>query len=392
MLTHLFKLIWNKKKQNFLLMLEIFLSFMGMCAAFTFMLYPYNNYKLPRGFLPDNVWVVNFNAPDDIKNMDSLQVFRESVKQVLLSMKGIEDVSYSSSNIPFSGNSSNTDISYNGHQVWANVYTTEDSYANVLGAKVLEGRWFTKEDNASADRPVVINEGLKKKLFQNESALGKLLTSDASDRMKIIGVVTTFKDESEFEVPPPGLFRRMDTSEMRYYNWLLIKVKPGADAAFENRVYKTLSNLKKNATIEIEHLADMMEARNKMMLIPFLIFITIAGFLVINVALGIFGVFWFSIHKRRGEIGLRRAVGATGQRISWQLMAEAILIATLSILIGTLFAIQFPLLNLLELPAENYITAIIYSTIFIYVLVILCAWYPGKQAAGIYPATALHEE
>jgi putative ABC transport system permease protein len=169
MFIHLFRLIWNKKKQNFLLMLEIFLSFIGMCAAFTFMLYPYKNYKLPRGFLPENVWVVNFNGADEIKNMDSLQLFRESVKKVLLSMKGIEHVSYTSGNIPFSGNSSNTDIKYNGQEVWANVYTTEDSYANVLGVKVLEGRWFTEADNASMDRPVVINEGLKKKLFQNET-------------------------------------------------------------------------------------------------------------------------------------------------------------------------------------------------------------------------------
>jgi putative ABC transport system permease protein len=392
MFTHLFRLIWNKKKQNFLLMLEIFLSFIGMCAAFTFMLYPYNNYKLPRGFFPENVWVVNLNDGEEIKNIDSLQLFRESVKRVLLSMKGIEDVSYTSGNIPFSGNSSNTDISYNGVQVWANLYTTEDSYAKVLGVKILEGRWFNEADNAPKDRPVVINEGLKNKLFKTEDAIGKVVTSDAGDRMRVIGVVTTFKDESEFEVPPPGLFRRMDTTEMRYYNWMLIKVKPGADAAFESRVYKTLSNTVKNRNLEIEHLTDMMDARNKSMLVPFLIFITIAGFLVINVALGIFGVFWFSIHKRKGEIGLRRAVGATGNKISWQLMVESILIATLSLFIGTLFAVQFPLLNLLELPAANYITAIIYSVIFIYVLVILCAWYPGRQAAGIYPATALHED
>ncbi len=128
------------------------------------------------------------------------------------------------------------------------------------------------------------------------------------------------------------------------------------------------------------------------MLVPFIIFVVIAGFLIINVALGIFGVLWYTIHKRRGEIGLRRAVGATGRAISWQLVVEAVLIATLALVIGSLFAIQFPLLNLLDLPSENYITAIIYAILFIYVLVILCAVYPGKQASGIYPATALHED
>ena len=47
MLKHLLRLTWNKKKQNFLLILEIFFSFIGLFAGFTFVLYPYNNYKLP---------------------------------------------------------------------------------------------------------------------------------------------------------------------------------------------------------------------------------------------------------------------------------------------------------------------------------------------------------
>jgi len=392
MLTHLFRLIWNKKKQNFLLILEIFLSFIGLCAAFTFVLYPYNNYKLPAGLQHENVWVVNYNSADEIKSIDSLQIFRESVKKVLLSMNQVQDVTYCSGNIPFSGNSSNTDIKHNGNEIFANVYSVEDSYLNILGMKVLEGRWFNSDDDVSKDRPVVINDAFKNKLFGDADAIGKIVGSDASNRMKIVGVVAAFKHESEFEMPSPGFFQRMDTSEMRYNNTMMIKVKPGADAAFESTVYKTLSNTMMNANIEIQHLTDMKATKNKAMLVPFIIFVVIAGFLIINVALGIFGVLWYTIHKRRGEIGLRRAVGATGRAISWQLVVEAVLIATLALVIGSLFAIQFPLLNLLDLPSENYITAIIYAILFIYVLVILCAVYPGKQAAGIYPATALHED
>jgi putative ABC transport system permease protein len=362
-----------------------------MCAAFTFVLYPYNNYKLPRGFEPENVWVVNFGGAGEIKSTDSLQVFRQSLKKILLSMNGVEDVTYTSASIPFSGSSSSSDIRYNGQEVWGYFYSGEDSYRNVLGLKMLEGRWFNSDDNSSNQRTVVINEVLKKELFGDESPLGKIVTSDAY-RMKIVGVVQATKDESEFEGTSPGLFMRIDTSDMRYNNWMLIKVKPGADAAFESKVYKTLSNTMKSANIEIEHITDMMAVRNKTMRVVFIVFCIIAGFLISNVALGIFGVLWFNIHKRKGEIGLRRAVGATGRAISRQLVAEAVLIATLSLIIGTAFAIQFPLLNLLSLPAQNYITAIICAILFIYVLVILCALYPGKQAASIYPATALHED
>jgi len=392
MFTHLLRLIWNKKKQNALLMLELFFSFIGLFVLFTFLLYPYNNYKLPTGFEPKDVWVVNSHTEDQIEDIDSLQIVRESIRKVLLSMDKVEDVSYSGSNIPFSGNGSNTDFTYNGKQTWANVYTTDDRYLNVMGMELLEGRWFNNDDVASKDRPAVINVALKEKLFGGDDALGKVVGSDISDRMKIIGVVADTKDESPFEVARPALFHRLDTSNMRHHDTIVIKVKPDTDAIFEGTVAKALANTMKTSNLEIEHITAMMEKKKSQIFIVVTVLAIVAGFLLINVALGIFGVLWYNINRRRSEIGLRRAVGATGNAISTQLVSEAVLLATLSILLGTFFAIQFPLLNMGDLPAKNYYIAIVLSTLVIYLLVIICAFYPGKQAAGIYPATALHED
>jgi putative ABC transport system permease protein len=49
MFKHLFKMIWNKKKQNSLLIVEILLSFLVIFAVFTFGLNSYNNYAKPMG-------------------------------------------------------------------------------------------------------------------------------------------------------------------------------------------------------------------------------------------------------------------------------------------------------------------------------------------------------
>jgi putative ABC transport system permease protein len=106
----------------------------------------------------------------------------------------------------------------------------------------------------------------------------------------------------------------------------------------------------------------------------------------------LFGVLWYNINKRKSEIGLRRAVGATGDSVSRQLIGEAMVLSTLALIIGSFFAVQFPLLNVFDLPASVYIFALIFAVTFIYLLVIFCALYPGRQAAAIYPAVALHEE
>jgi putative ABC transport system permease protein len=60
--------------------------------------------------------------------------------------------------------------------------------------------------------------------------------------------------------------------------------------------------------------------------------------------------------------------------------------------IGSFFAVQFPLLNVFDLPASVYIIAILLAIVFIYLLVLVCSFYPGRQAAAVYPAVALHED
>ena len=148
----------------------------------------------------------------------------------------------------------------------------------------------------------------------------------------------------------------------------------------------------KNSNVEIQHLSDMRKRKNYFALVPMITLLIVAGFLVINVALGLFGVLWYNINKRRGEIGLRRAVGASGSNVTKQLVGEAMVVATFSLIIGSFFAVQFPLLNVFDLPSSTYFIGLVLSIVFIYLLVLICAFYPGKQAAAILPAVALHED
>src|SRR3954469_6481929 len=102
MFRHLFKLIWNKKKQNFLMITEMFVSFLVIFAVFSLLVFYYHNYKQPMGFDYDNVWVVNYSAPENIKSNDSVMLFLNTQKQMLRSMPEIKELSFTSNNIPFS--------------------------------------------------------------------------------------------------------------------------------------------------------------------------------------------------------------------------------------------------------------------------------------------------
>ncbi|MDO6431947.1 ABC transporter permease [Flavitalea sp. BT771] len=393
MLTHLFKLIWNKKKQNFLLMTEMFVSFIILFAVFTALVYYYQNYHRPMGFEYDRVWKFGYNAPREISDPDSMAAFRGSVRQLIRSMPQIEEVSFSSENIPFGNDNNVGGVNYYKKNVGADKYTVDDSYSAVLHVSVKEGRWFSKEDDAAKEKPVVINETLKKSLFGNENAIGKLIGEggEGMGNMKIVGVINDLKDKGDFAGPHNGLYRRVDTGNYGG-GAILLKVSSDADRAFESRLFKVLSSTMRNPDINIQHLAYMRTRINNIRLIPVIITLIVAGFLIINVALGLFGVLWYNISKRKSEIGLRRAVGASGHSISGQLVGEALVLSTISLIVGSFFALQFPLLNIFDLPALTYLIAQGLAIAFIYLLVMICAFYPGRQAAAIYPAVALHED
>ncbi|HWK07022.1 MAG TPA: FtsX-like permease family protein [Puia sp.] len=392
MLQHLFTLIWNKKKQNALLISEILLSFLVMFAVFSSLVYYYRNYKKPMGMDFENVWVVNFSNPLQTHNADSLAQFYEMLRGTLKSMPLVQEASFSSDNVPLSSNTSQGGITFKGKEIRSvNWYTVSDSYAATLNMQLLEGRWFTKADAVAKNAPVVINRSLKEKLFGAGPAVGRSTGDGPGDR-KIIGVVEDVKVKGDYAVAGLGMYNQIDTGYYQSLGRMLIKVAPEADATFEGHLYKTLAGYMKTSNIEIEHLTNKRKNINYFTLVPMIVLLIVACFLIINVALGLFGVLWYNINKRRGEIGLRRAVGATGNAVSAQLVSESLIIATLSLIIGVFFAVQFPLLNVFDLPAGVYISGIILSLLFIYGLVLICSLYPGKQAAAIYPAVALHED
>ncbi|GAB3927595.1 ABC transporter permease [Mucilaginibacter myungsuensis] len=394
MIKHIFKMIWNKKKQNSLLIVEILLSFMVIFGVFSYGLNAYSNYATPMGINYKQVWAISYNHTLDTKSADSVTMVYENLLNNIKAMPQVIDAGYHSNNIPFSTNHMSGGLKYKDEVIYyINGYDVDQNFLKVTGATMASGRWYNKADAAQRGKIVVINQFLKEKMFGKEDAIGKTFgNAEGKDPVKIIGVVNSIKQEGDYQKLSYGRYNLHDTAAYKWMGKILVKVAPGSGADFEGKLYKLMANTLRKSNIEIEHLDNKLTAYNKFTVVPLIIMSIVAGFLIINVALGIFGVLWYNINKRRGEIGLRRAVGATGNGVSQQLVYEALVLTTLSLVVGTFFAVQFPLLHVFDLPAIVYVKAMLSAIVFIYLLVLVCSLYPGKQAAAVYPAVALHEE
>ena len=169
-------------------------------------------------------------------------------------------------------------------------------------------------------------------------------------------------------------------------------MKKGISAAYEEKLASVVKNsIKSNGSV-IENLEKrrIENGRESWLMLGALMFVSI--FLCLNVALGLFGVLWYNINKRKPEIGLRQALGANGFDITKQFVLEILILTGVALFIGIFFAIQIPLLDVTEYPDQLFYRSIIYSSLIILTLVFVCALFPSIQAAKITPANSLHED
>jgi len=401
MFRHLFKLIWNRKRHNVLLLSEIFFSFVVLFLVGTVLITYGTHFLEPHGFDYEQVWRLEVRAGQGQK-MPRAEL--DDVLRQVQALPGIQQVALTSGNVPFIFNNNNSFLKYNGKKSeLTDMYDADDRYAAVMKLHLREGRWFAKTDDGSHYRPAVITQNLREALFGKGPALGKMIHYDwdkkpsevkPEDQFIVMGVVDNVRMGNDFGEATSSLWKRLipfDTTHWETAN-VVVRVAPGQGGALQEKIARTVAGVTRQWTTMVRVMDQDRLHKRRYTLVPMVGLVIVSVFLIINVALGLFGVLWYNINQRRAEIGLRRAMGATGPAISQQFLGEMLVITTLGVALGALLAVQFPLLDAFELDPGFYLAGMGAAVVAIYVLTALCAWQPSRLAASIQPAVALRED
>jgi putative ABC transport system permease protein len=351
---------------------------------------------IPLGFDYESVWKLELGHHSAGADTPEDQL-KETLAQIELELKSHREVrafSWLLGCIPFGRSTWSSDLNIEGRTIDANITLADDNLPDVLGLNLLEGRWFAAEDNATVATPVVITERLRRQIAGDASIIGHRYT-DEDDDYVMIGVIDHFRYHGEFDTHPGLFFERIRPfdSAGKMPDQALIRVQPGTTGLFEQRLLENLAAIAPGWNLRIETLSDLRSSYIRDKLLSLLSIGSVAGFLVLNVALGMFGVLWYSINRRRSEIALRRALGADRSGVSRQILGEAMALATITTLAGLFVAVQVPLLRLdPSIGTIEYILAMLLSALAIYIIVFVCALYPSRLAMRIQPAQALRDE
>lgn len=399
MKLHLLKLVWRRKRTNALVAVEIFFSFLVIFAVVTGAVALISGWQRPLGFSYHDVWMVQVNvdgseleprAEDDPK--------REAMALVLREAKAFPQVVEAAlSDTPAYGFATSSGVwTIKGRKVALTRDEVTDGFHDVMKLQLLRGRWFSQSDDALNFRPVVIDADLARALYGNDDPVGKKFDDNGRNEDRVVGVVAPYRKTGELSQPGVDMvfFRKsLNIVNGRIPRKLLLRVKPGTDPAFEQQLAARLHAVMPEASFEIQRMEAMREASNRAFITPIVVLAIVALFLILMVALGLTGVLWQNVTRRTREIGLRRAVGASGTSVRSQILGEVALLATLAVIIGLVIVLQLPLIGIFAIvtPAV-YALGIVTALAVIYGVTLACGLYPSWLASRLEPAEALRYE
>jgi len=302
----------------------------------------------------------------------------------------------------------NETVSYRDRTFSVQTFGTEETVPKIENMSIDEGRYFSAREVAGFARVVVLGSKIATDLFPDGGAVGKTIRIKDAD-FQVIGTVKprgsafVFNQDDQIMMPVTTVQRLIAGSN--YVNAARIKVEdekyiPQVKADVKKLLLKR-HNIKDpgKADFTIESTDVVLSVLGSVtdVITWFLLAVTAISLLVGGV--NIMNVMFVAVRERTKEIGLRKAIGATGKRILTQFVIESAIISFLGGLVGIVvgIAMAYGIAAIIKalgydwtfiLPLNGIWQAVLVATL----VGIAFGIYPAWKAAKADPIEALRYE
>jgi putative ABC transport system permease protein len=266
-------------------------------------------------------------------------------------------------------------------------------FFDVAGVAIVEGRTFRPDDS---DRSIIVNDVFARRYFGSLSPIGRRFRSEPTlPWLTVVGVAADIKVQGPADAIGGGaeIYFPMVPGDSRY---LSLMVRAGNnEAAVLARVRQIIWDLDPNMPIlEAKTMTEMLGdsiARPRFLASLSGAF-TICAVLI--AAVGVYGVSMYWVARRRRELAIRLAVGASPDRLLLIVIARSLRLAAIGTIAGLAIAIA----------GARVMTALLFATdprdpltfigitLLLGVVAILACVIPALKAARVDPMTTLRTE
>jgi predicted permease len=270
-------------------------------------------------------------------------------------------------------------------------------YLEALGIPVLAGRSFERADHEQGRGVVLVNAALAQRFWPEGDAISSRLVQDGRPNwgsLEVVGIVGDVHFDDLRGAPEPIAYLPVrgpvTPQDLATASWVVRTALPPTEVA--PAVRRAVAALRPDVPVaDVMTLADVTAGSTARLRIV-LWLLTMASAIAITLSgVGVYGVVAFVASTRRGELGIRLALGAQASELRALVMRQAI-IATLAGLAGgsggAIFMGRFITVVTFDVARPDV------ATLLAVVLVLgatasVAAWFPALRAARLDPAQVL---
>jgi predicted permease len=271
-------------------------------------------------------------------------------------------------------------------------------YFSTMGIPLLAGREFGRSDSATSPKVVVINEKMAQKYFAGRNPVGMHLAwgagNDVHPNIEIVGVVRNSKHDDLRETIQPFVYQpyAQDADPRKATFYVRTSQEPSSLAGtLRQLVQKIDLNLPVFDVMTLQEQANQSVFADRVLSFFSLCLGLLASLLA---AIGLYGVLAYMVARRTREIGIRMAIGAEPNDVSWLVLREVMKMSGLGLAIGLAVAFGFGLLIESQLYGVKASDPLVFvaATVLLAGVALLAGWLPARTAANVDPMTALRYE
>lgn len=272
-------------------------------------------------------------------------------------------------------------------------------YFRAVGTPILAGRAFNSADNEASPLVAIVNSAFAKRFFHGD-ALGKRFKAfgprdgDQLVPMTIVGIAADVRHGSLEQDVQPEVFRCITQGASVYYVRMVLRTSENPVVLAKAMRAAVTSIDAQQPVFDIQTMEQRVSDAVAQRRLIMLLISCFAMLAVILSAVGVYGVFAYSVTQRAHEMGIRLALGSTRGGVLRLVVTQAArLIGLGGILgLGTALALSKLLASLLVGVTPHDPISFSLAWVLMTAVALLASAIPASQAAHTDLISVLHSE
>ena len=381
--------------QRLLVLAQISVSLVLLVGALLFVRSFHALMTIDTGMRERGITLAFFQLSDLHLPPDRLADFKRQLVEEVRSVPGVLDAA-TTTNIPLLGGSWTHSIHVGAAEGSSKFTWVSPDYFRTMGIPLQAGRGISEKDTETSPRVAVVNHAFIRQFLGGASPIGQTLTTNPEPQYPatsylIVGVIPDTKYNDIRDGTPPMAFAPASQyPNQRSWTHMMIYANAPVQAAIKQKIAASHPEIGMNFS---DFQADVLDGLKRERLLAMLsgFFGALAGLLAI---VGLYGVMSYIMARRRNEIGIRIALGATRGQVISMAMREAGRLLLIGLAAGAFLSLALARSAqslLFGLKAHDPLT-LLSSVLVLAVIAALASFIPARRAAKVDPMVALRYE